>query len=153
MANLFQNPDGADAQSRAVLAYLSGHDGIECSWDNEGKRYLAAPEIARWHNCREEGYVVSMRGYAHQKQINIAFFEHRNSDDICAIKWNQVTINPPTIDTMDTKGTIYKDKYDLSHRETFGHPQEMADWIYNQLSLFWEDTFARRIEKTNDKRT
>lgn len=83
---LFQNPDGSNHQARAVLAYLSAHDAIEASWSDERKCYDACPEVNRWHNCREQGYVVTMRSKDYSRQVNIAFFEHRNSDGICAIE-------------------------------------------------------------------
>lgn len=140
MGNLFQNnPDGADAQARAVRAYLSMYDGIEESWCSEWKRYEAEPQIDRWHNGREQGYVVTMRTAKLNRQINIAFFEHRNSDNICAIKWEQATLNPPTIDSAKF-GDVYKDKYDVSHSVSYGQVTDMAEWIYEQLVDFWRDT-------------
>jgi hypothetical protein len=142
MANLFQNPDGANYQARAVLAYLSRPDGIETSWSDELKRYLAEPQVNRWHNCREQGYLVSLRSYDLRRQLNIAFFEHRNSDGICAIKWEQVSINPITIDSAEFKG-VYADKWDTSHDESYGKPAEMADWIFEELTKFWNETFTK----------
>ena len=143
MASLFNNDgDGANAQAQAVLAYLRAKDGIEASWDEVTKRYLADPKVARWHNCREQGYVVSLHGKDYRRQLNIAFFEHRNSDEICAVAWEQKTMNPPTIETMDTKGSIYKDKYDVSHRTMLGEAMQMADWIFDRLTDFWAATAA-----------
>jgi len=127
-------------QARAVLAYLSGHDGIEASWSHDRGQYLARPTVAEWHNCRERGYVISMRaGEYTGPQINIAFFEHRNSDAICAVEWVQDTLNPPTIDTADFGGKIYRDKYDVSHRVSAGRADQMADWICNRLERHWKD--------------
>jgi hypothetical protein len=131
MAKLFQNDiDGVNAQARAVLAYLSEHSGIESSWDDKLNRYNAYPVVFRWHNCREQGYVVAMR--SHSRQINIAFFEHRNSDQICAIEWEQLTLsgNPPHIDNMPKSG-------DISHQVDHGKPSEMADWVFERLTAFW----------------
>lgn len=145
MTKLFQNPDGANCQARAVLAYLSSHDGIEESWSDERKDYLAEPTVARWHNCREQGYVVSLRAETFGKQINIAFFEHRNSDAICAVEWQQATINPPTIDTIETGGAVYKDKWDTSHEVKWGEALQMADWIFARLQAFWT---ANRKQQT-----
>ncbi len=139
MNNLFERGDGADPQSVAVKAYLSGHSGIESSWSRERSEYLAQPQIDRWHNCREQGYVVSMRSRSLQKQINVAFFEHRNSDSICAVAWEQTTLNPPTIDSAQM-GDIYKDKGDVSHAVSHGQAFEMADWIYKALESFWNQT-------------
>ena len=61
--------DGANCQAKAVLAYLSHNDGIEESWDTEQKRYTAEPKVARWENCREQGYVISLTSKHHTKQL------------------------------------------------------------------------------------
>ncbi len=140
MSDLFSyNHDGAGYQARAVLAFLSGHDGIEESW--ETSEYRARPSVARWHNCREQGYVVSMRGAGDTPdQLNIAFFEHRNSDDICAVEWEQWTMNPPNIDTAQFGSGVYRDKYDVSYSVRYGNAHKMADWIYERLERFWKIT-------------
>ena len=140
MSNLFNN-DWRDAnyQARAVLAYLQGNDGIEESYDKELRRYKAEPEVNRWHNCREQGYVISLRDERFSRQLNIAFFEHRNSDQICAIKWEQKTLNPPTIDNAEF-GDVYKTKYDVSHEVGYGEASAMADWIMGELKSFWTET-------------
>ena len=135
-ANLFTNRDGASAQAQAVLAYLSGHDGIEASWSTEYRRYMAEPRVSRWENCREQGYVVWMTA-ENGKQINVAFFEHRNNDSICAILWEQSTINAPNIDTMDTS-KVYRDKWDISHMVKYSEAAAMADWIFAKIGEFWE---------------
>lgn len=134
---LFHRPEGAQAQANAVRAYLTMNDGIEKSWDIERKDYAAKPTIARWENCREQGYVISMRSRNYNKQINIAFFEHRNSDSIHAIKWEQLTLNSPTIDTAQFDGKVYKDKYDTSHSVGFRQAADMAEWIMDELTAWW----------------
>ena len=134
--------DGANRQARAVLAYLQGNSGIEKSWDGDKGKYMAEPQVARWENCREQGYVVYMRSKHYGKQINIAFFEHRNSDGICAVKWEQVTLNSPTIDTAEF-GNIYKDKYDTSFDVGYGKVVEMSDWIYEQLEEWWLENLEK----------
>lgn len=137
--NLFgQNEDGANAQAKAVRAYLASHDGIEASWHAEWKRYTAEPKISRWENCREQGYVVWMKSRDCQRQINIAFYEHRNTDSICAIKWEQSTMNAPTIDTMPDD--VMKDKWDIAHSVNYGEPAAMASWVFDQLTEFWKAT-------------
>lgn len=133
--------DGANYQAQAVLAFLRPLSNIESSWSDELHRYTANVEIARWENCREQGYVVSLKTQDYSRQLNIAFFEHRNSDSICAVKWEQVTLNSPTIDTA-VFGNIYKDKYDVSHKVGPGEASEMADWIAEQFTAFWESPTA-----------
>lgn len=138
MNNLFINPNMASPAAQAVLAYLRRHDGIENSWDDES-RCLARPEVSEWHNCREQGYVITMRSKDYSRQINIAFFEHRNSDNICAVEWEQCTTNPPTIDTANF-GDKYKTKYDVSKSVRYDQALDMADWIYQRLTAFWRET-------------
>lgn len=136
-ANLFNNNhDGANHQAQAVLAmvrYLMG-DGIESSWDNDIKRYLADPRVHRYDNCREQGYVVYMRGPRHADQINIAFYEHRNSDCIYVQVVEALTPNAPTLDVitsaMETKwsGTSFN----------VGDIMPAAAFISRTLQEFWE---------------
>lgn len=133
---LFENHDGANYQARAVLAILNSRQ-IEKSWNSTKEKYEAQPIVERWENCREQGYVISFRVGHTPPQLNIAFFEHRNSESICAVAWEQSTINTPNINTMDTAGTVYKDKWDLSKTVLGGKYDEMADWIMERLEAFW----------------
>ena len=131
--------DGACPSARAVLAYLQHSDGIEESWDDKYKEYKAKPKIARWGNCREQGYIISMRSADYNQQINITFFEHRNTDNICAVIWKQRSINPLTIDNAKF-GNIYKTKYDTSFEVGYYEAFKMAEWITKQLINFWKQT-------------
>lgn len=133
--NVYGN-DGASYQARAVLAVLQGKvsDGLECSWNTENTCYDAEVKVARWENCREQGYVVILR--KGPEQLNIAFFKHQNSDDICAVRWEQVTTNSPTIGTAQF-GKGYKSKYDVSKSVGCHKFVEMADWIIFELTAFW----------------
>lgn len=127
--------DGANHQARAVLCFLQGFN-IEESWDKEYEVYKAEPKVSRWQNGREQGYIITMRTENYSRQINIAFFEHRNSDSICAVKWLQSTMDAPTIQSAEF-GEIYKDKYDVSFSVDYGKIEEMAKWIQDELSGFW----------------
>lgn len=125
--------DGADYQAVCVMACLRDRY-IDSSWNAQRNQYEAEPEIAMWDNCREQGYVAMLR--VDGKQINIAWFEHRNSDRICAVKWEQSTINAPTIDTAKF-GDVYKNKFDTSHNVTRNKFVDMADWIWQQFEAFY----------------
>lgn len=130
--------DGANYQARATLMFLQRNSNIESSWNNKYKCYDAEIKVARWENCREQGYIVSLcsQKFGGGKQLNIAFFEHRNSDSICAVKWEQNSMNTITIDNA-VFGDVYKDKYDTSHSVGYGKAYEMAEWITEQLTEFW----------------
>jgi len=127
--------DGANYQSRATLMFLQRDASIEESWNKEYKTYDAEIKVARWENCREQGYVVTLRN-KNREQLNIAFFEHRNSDSICSIKWQQESINTLTIDNAKF-GDVYKDKYYTSHSVEYGKAFEMAEWIIKELTEHW----------------
>jgi hypothetical protein len=143
MQNLYTYmQDGACPAAKAVLAYLQHSDGIEESWDDKYKEYKAKPKIARWENCREQGYIVFMRSENHQRQINIAFFEHRNTDAICAVMWEQKSLNSLTIDNAEF-GDVYEDKYDTSFDVDFTEAKAMAHWITEQLTDFWKQTMNK----------
>lgn len=130
---LFQDTDGAQPAAQAVLAYLR-RGFIAPSWCDKRGVYLAQPTVARWHNCREQGYVVSLSA-PNRSQINIAFFEHRNSDNICAIVFYAQTLNPPTL--SDVPDDTYKTKWDTSHEVRWDQAQDMAHWILETLTAFW----------------
>lgn len=136
MNNLFTNPDSTGVQARVVRAYLSAHDGLPSSYDHARKDHLVRPEITPWFNGRERGYVITLRNRNFSRQLNIAFFEHRNTDQICAWRWEQVTMNPPTIDTMVPKPTS---GYAHDHAVNVHEGHLMADWIYGQLDSFWKE--------------
>lgn len=129
--------DGANWQARGVLTYLQGNIYIANSWNEDTQEYDAKVKIGRWENCREQGYVVSLRN-KNAKQLNIAFFEHRNSDRICAVKWLQNSTNTLTIDTAKF-GDIYKNKYDVSFQVSCCQFEEMGTWIIKQLQDHWNE--------------
>lgn len=132
--------DGAGCQARAVLAYLQQYYSIEESWNDEHKYYQANIEVCRWENGREQGYIVSMRTMQYKKQINIAFFEHRNSDNICAVMWEQKSFNSiATVELAQFGDDVYKTKWDVSKEVGYGEALKMADWIWDQLKEFWKN--------------
>jgi len=111
-------------------------DGLDVSYDRHEGIYAASIRVSRWENCREQGYVLSMDSVDRKKQLNIAFFEHRNTDGICAVKWEQITLNSPTINTAEF-GEVYKDKYDTSYDVNSNDAVKLALWMLDQFHQFW----------------
>lgn len=135
-AKLLQNPDGANFQARAVLEMVRHHlgSGIEDSWDDDQKRYLAEPMFCRLDNCREQGYVVFLRSPDLAKQINISFYEHRNTDRIY-VQVNDVrTFNAPS--QQEAMGHM-GDKYASAFTAPCGEIDKVADFIADALRQFW----------------
>ena len=90
-----------------VLAYLRFHQGWrEMTWNSRAKAYNVSLEVGRFENCREQGYVFSVRiplfysATGEALQRNWAVYEHRNSDDICVLVSDSFTINTPSIEEM-----------------------------------------------------
>lgn len=133
--------------ARAVRAYLEAIRGLDGSFRHGGNNvfeYEAQPTIAEWHNGRERGYVISL--VRDHRQLNIAFFQHRGSDSICAVEWDQSTLNPPTIDIAEF-GDIYKSAGDVSFEVGPYAARGMAEWIYDRLERFWAMP-SQHLEKT-----
>jgi len=116
----------------AMLQYRIG-DGIEGSYKDG--QYKAEIELARWSNCREQGYIAYLRNEI-GKTLNIAWYEHRNSDQICALAWEQPAFpNPITIETIDKK--VFQSKWDISKTVSYNKAYKMAQWIYDQFVQHW----------------
>lgn len=135
-----QDVDGADFQAQAVLAYLRYSGDISESYSSERHEYLAKPEIDRWHNCREQGYVITLCSADYKNKIYIAFFEHRNSDSICAVVFETEynLINPPTINDIPKHHPYYESKWAVDKTVGTGEAMEMAEWIHSFMTQWWK---------------
>lgn len=113
--------DGANWQAQCVLAYLRSR--VIGSADNP-------LEVTRYDNCREQGYIFYMR--VKDKQLNVAVYEHRNSDNICVVMCEKVTLNAPLSEDI---WSAMKDKYDTFANFDCG---EILDCGNTILELFQE---------------
>ena len=98
----YYNQDGANWQARAVLGYLQNSQLFpdKVYSEEDYHEYIAKAFVGRYENCREQGYVLSVRYHHYQK--NYAFYEHRNTDSICVVAFEMNTINTPsTKDVLD----------------------------------------------------
>lgn len=130
---------GIGAAALAVQAYIDSHDGVESSWNSEKRCYEAEPRVAPWYNGRERGIVIYMNSHNYKDQINIAVYEHRNSDNICALMWRQNTfLNPPSLAILPDH--VFKDKWDVTKVWDYTGASEAASWVVEQLNQFWKET-------------
>ena len=89
--------------------------------------------------------MIYMTDARHRNQINIAVYEHRNSDSICALMWRQDTgINPPALATLPEG--VFKDKWDVTESWSYYKAVDAAQWVVEQLNDFWKET-----EQAQDK--
>lgn len=112
--------DGANWQAQCVLAYLRGH---LCDFEHE-------LEVTRYENCREQGYIFYMR--IGGKQMNVAVYEHRNSDGLCIVSNNKLTVDVPL--SQDIWETM-KDKWDTTANFACG---EICDCGMTIIEIFQE---------------
>ena len=73
--------DGANWQAKCILYYLQSMYSYitDSTYNANYKRYEAIIDVGRFENCREQGYVFSLRYKTEQR--NYCVFEHRNSDN------------------------------------------------------------------------
>lgn len=116
-------------QARAVLKALK-HARIE----NDPLVYT---RTAPWYNGRERGVLFTVESYAKRKSRHVAVFEHRNSDDLHALVWEEdLSLNPPTIDSSAEKAYKGQDKYYHDHMVQHGEAEKMAKWVKDQMLNF-----------------
>lgn len=128
--------DGAGHQARATLMHLQAISEIESSWDDVYKCYKARIFVSRWENGREQGYVAMIRDKS-GCQLNIAWFEYRNTDSLCATIWEENTINSPAIETAN----FGEDKGNYSiYSVNYGEYIKMAEWIAKKMRNHYEKT-------------
>jgi len=116
--------DGAGSQAKATLAILQGLLSGN----------IPEVKLGRWENGREQGYIVYYYNSKIQKQINIAFFEYRKTDDLCAIKWEQTSIDKAITLVNADLPAPYKHSYEVN----YGQILKMAKWITKEIKKISE---------------
>lgn len=132
--------DDAGWQARAVLAYLQGN--ISHLTGDKYYEHNFDVLVGRYENCREQGYVFTLRFYGEKDgkpshfQRNYAVYQHRNSDTICVLISNTFTINTPGIDDM------WKDKGENPRSSQYDQGFDWddikgcAEWILDDMDTF-----------------
>ena len=129
---------GLNHQALAVAAYVLGahrEDGWQPqeSWD--GERYQCSLQVRPWYNGRETGVVFQFSEGTNPylgPVLNIAVFEHRNSDDICAWAWfSRSQVNWVSI--ADVPDHVAPDKWTHNKSVSYGEAGKMATWVVRQF--------------------
>lgn len=126
--------DGANWQAQAVLAYLRviKNDAIYESWNKTRCRYDAEVVVGRYENCREQGYIFSVVYDGEQR--NYCVYEHRNSDQLCVVVFDGLTINTPTLDMVcDAMGDS---KCNYTKAFDYGEIVSCGDYIVEDMKEF-----------------
>lgn len=86
-------------------------------------------------NLRERGFVL--RAHSPKGEyLHLAFFEHRNSDDLCALKWvgDQSPTGGYTADDVPT--SVYPDKWSVTKQWPCREFAPAAEWVYETIESF-----------------
>ena len=139
MNKLIDTNFGINRQAAAVLMLLDREPDFA---DYDNGFYKVYTQTRPWYNGRENGFVLSMSKSPGSKEvIHIAVFEHRNSDSICALKWstNNFYWNHPLEDPniFELSYGPGKGKFDVAYSVEWGNVGKMADWVYEELEIFY----------------
>ncbi len=122
---------GVGYQAMAVLHFLKGlADG-----ESDGVSWTTSP----WYNGRECGVVLTVTRFGtgvKQSCHSIAWFEHRNSDQICCLEWDHgMGINPVSANMDEAIVQAYKgdNKWSVAASFKYGEVGKVADWIYKRF--------------------
>lgn len=126
--------DGANWQAQSVLAYLrvAKNMCLDKTWNKEFHKYDASVEVGRYENCREQGYIFSVQ-YKH-KQRNYCVYEHRNSDELCVVVFDNETINTPTLEMVCN--AMGDSKWNYTKAFLCGQIMECGDYILDDMKEF-----------------
>ncbi len=134
--------DDAGWQARAVLAYLQGN--ISRLTGDKYYEHNFDVLVGRYENCREQGYVFTLRFWGENPetkkpksfQRNYAVYQHRNSDSIIILISNVHTINTPGIDEMwhDKGENPRSSQYDQAFH--WDDIKGCAEWILDDMDTF-----------------
>jgi hypothetical protein len=122
--------DGANWQAQCVAIYLRTYRllVLDMAYDKEKRCHNANIKIGRCENQREQGYIFTIE-YNYKQISHFWVYEHRNSDDLCVVKFNGNFLNTPTIDKIPIK-----DKYDTTKEFSWGDVVDCGQWIIEEMA-------------------
>lgn len=126
--------DGANWQAQAVLAYLrvTKNNAICNTWDDKNQKYLADVFVGRYENCREQGYIFSVQYNGEQR--NYCVYEHRNSDQLCVVVFDVLTLDTPQKELVwDAMGDS---KWNYTKAFGCGEIASCCDYIIEDMKEF-----------------
>lgn len=134
--------DGACWQAQCALAYLRYAEETikESSWNEKVGVYLASIHVGRFENCREQGYVFSIKTLNHpDRQGNWVVYEHRNVDHAMCFFFNGTFINTPTLDEI----CDMMDNGSYVEKKDFGYDiNKMLKWLKEDMTEWVDDCMA-----------
>ena len=100
-----------NAQAYALMHFLSTQEPHTARYQ-DGK-YQIDIRCKPYMNGRERGFVLEMRQGIGQDAVCLAFFEHRNSDALCCIRWQSAQYEH-CYTASDIPDSVYPDKWSVT---------------------------------------
>lgn len=134
--------DDANWQAQSVLAYMrfAKDYAISSSWNTEFHKHDASIKVGRYENCREQGYIFSILYKG--KQRNYCVYEHRNSDNLCVVVFDGVTINTPTLEMVSN--AMGDSKWNYTKAFHCGQIMDCGDYILDDMKKWIESLIENK---------
>ena len=112
--------DGANWQAQCVLMYLRA---------NIGNMHVY---VGRYENGREQGYIFVVRNELAGTQRNYAVYEHRNSDQLCIVKFDtRLTFDTPS--KQKVWDAMQDNKWNYTKAFGCGDIEKCGEYIINDM--------------------
>ena len=98
-------------QAYALMHFLSTQEPHTARYQ-DGK-YQIDIRCVPYINGRERGFVLEIRQTFGDEPVCLAFFEHRNSDALCCIRWQSAQYGH-CYTASDIPESVYPDKYSVT---------------------------------------
>jgi len=139
------------AQVLAVMQLLAQRGPAFANYNKKYGDYRVYFETKPWYNGRERGLVITMGPrLIGGPYLHIAVFEHRNSDQLCTLRWeteHNYWNHPLEDPEIFEKAYHGKTKYDTAASFGCGEIGKCADWVYGEF----EDFYLENKKKLEDK--
>lgn len=95
-----------------------------------------------YFNGRERGFVVTV--FDRNRHVHFAWFEHRNSDELCVIEWTgeRHPKNRQCFLSSDIPSEAYPDKWSVTKSFGFGNFGEAWGWLHDRITEFKREAIA-----------
>jgi len=130
---------GLNHQALAILKFMENYEPSFAEFTDKYHLYDVDFETKPWYNGRESGFVIAMRA-SYKKVLHIAVFEHRNSDNICCLKWETDNFKWNGYTDNDFKLAYSTDsKWALSATFKNGEIRKTVLWIFKTLEQYYKE--------------
>ena len=119
---------GMNTQAWMFLQYLSERE-FDISAEESANAWLS---VSPYSNCRERGFVLTLKRTG-EEYLQFAFYEHRNSDDLCCVKWEGRGNITGGFTPDDIPEGVFNSKHDYA--KSWGYMQlcDAFEWLEDQI--------------------